>query len=309
MKSNVLYLRLAMLVFGFSYLALFVLPVFAQDGAATDIPAPATVPAAAVVIGAVVSVVVTLLKRWRFVEEHPKVMAAALSLLTSIAATYAVSKGGAWLVAQDFLVTLASAIGTHEVMLKSLSGKDDARRAARRRRTMSAFLALVLAGSSFSGAGCATRKGASVPGGDDLVNFLGSAKRGLFYADLGATTLAELQRAGVFRSNPALDEKLAKVAAGLKDFQTAGGALVEIAVTLQALDGAGKERLRPCYRRARDTVEKLREPAEELAVALAAALAHTGINLDGERIARDIRLAFVMLGTVLRAMELRLEEV
>jgi hypothetical protein len=97
----------------------FVLPVLAQ-GDVPPAPAPAPVDIWTIAIGAAVSLIVTFSKKLTFVNENPKVIATVLSLIGAVAASLAMSKGGLWVIVQQFVVTLLAAIGTHEVVVKPM---------------------------------------------------------------------------------------------------------------------------------------------------------------------------------------------
>lgn len=120
-------LRMLMTLMVFVSIFSFVLPVFAQGDAP---PAPTPAPPVdlwTILIGAAVSLIVTFSKKLTFVNENPKIVATVLSLLISVITTFAQSKGGAWPVALQFVVMLSTAIGTHEVAVKQVTGGNPGR--------------------------------------------------------------------------------------------------------------------------------------------------------------------------------------
>lgn len=99
------------------------LPVLAQateqaepDGATTGI---------SIAVGAGISLAITFLKRFSLVANYPKVTATILSFVGAMAIHYfeAGSFQNVWPMVLSFLTELATAIGTHEVMIKPVAKK------------------------------------------------------------------------------------------------------------------------------------------------------------------------------------------
>jgi hypothetical protein len=57
-------------------------------------------------------------KRVAIIRDNPKIVALVLSLLLSTVSTYAQQKGGAWAIAEQAIILLGFAVGTHEILLK-----------------------------------------------------------------------------------------------------------------------------------------------------------------------------------------------
>lgn len=106
----------------FLTMLLFVVPALAQDGGEVATGDPSVSPWA-LVVGAGITAVVGLLKRISFVRNHPKVIATVLSLaVTGITALAGARAGsGIWPFVLTAVTQLASAIGTHEVVVRSLT--------------------------------------------------------------------------------------------------------------------------------------------------------------------------------------------
>jgi peptidoglycan/LPS O-acetylase OafA/YrhL len=113
-------MKMLMLLFMAISIFSFVLPIFAQGDAPPEpVPAP-PVDIWTILIGAAVSLIITFSKRLTFVNENPKIVAMVLSLVFSVVASLAASKGGFWSIVQQFVVSLSAAVGTHEVLTKPL---------------------------------------------------------------------------------------------------------------------------------------------------------------------------------------------
>lgn len=97
------------------------LAVFAQDGGAPA-PTDSSLSPWALLIGAGISVLVTVLKKVPFISNNPKLVVTVLSLVVTAVSAVAGARAGSgvWPFVLTALTQLAAAIGTHEVATKQL---------------------------------------------------------------------------------------------------------------------------------------------------------------------------------------------
>jgi hypothetical protein len=101
-------------------LALSVLTVTALAQTSDPIPVIPPVSPLDLLVGTVVSLIVTYLKKWSVAQTYPKLVATGLSLLITGITMYAGAKGnsGVWPFVISILTQLAAAVTTHEALIK-----------------------------------------------------------------------------------------------------------------------------------------------------------------------------------------------